>query len=403
MPSFSHVSRIFVELWGRRAGILAPAPRPGVFAFRYDPAFVASGIEIAPLMMPLRREPYAFPDLPVEAFGGLPPVFADSLPDAFGSGLVDFWFSERGLSRREITSLDRLAYMGRRGMGALCYEPERGPRSNPSPLELRELVESARRAANGELAGMAGDEALRLIVRLGSSAGGAQAKAVVGWDRNSGRLVFGDGDVPDGFEHWIFKFTPKEYPWRGEREFEMRCSAVAAGIKMAEAALVEVDGLRHFATRRFDRDGKRRHHLLSFAAMTHVPPSAPQEHRGYERLFVAADELGLPWEDREELFRRMVFNVVMDECDDHPKNFSFVLREGESWRLAPAYDLTGSDFPEEDPWSAHGGLHQLSVCGKFSAITDGDLLRVGDRFGIGTAAGIIARVRAVAKERKKRK
>jgi len=129
MPSFAHAMRIFVTLWGRRVGVIAPAPNPGVFAFRYDPSFVASGIDIAPLTMPLRREPYAFPDLPRDAFGGLPPVFADSLPDAFGTGLVDFWLAERGLARRDITSLDRLAYVGRRGMGALCYEPERGPRA----------------------------------------------------------------------------------------------------------------------------------------------------------------------------------------------------------------------------------------------------------------------------------
>ena len=396
MPSFAHASRIFVSLWGRRVGIIVPAPRAGVFAFRYDPTFLASGIEIAPLAMPLRREPYAFPDLPKDDFGGLPPVFADSLPDAFGAGLVDFWLAERGLERRDITSLDRLAYIGRRGMGALCYEPERGPRALPAALELRALVESARRAANGELASLAGDEALRVIVRLGSSAGGAQAKAVVGWNRADGRFVFGDGDLPEGFGHWIVKFTPKEYPWRGEREFAVHEAAVAAGIRMAEACLVEADGIRHFATRRFDRDGSRRHHMLSFAALAHVPPGAPPEHRAYERIFVAADELGLPWEDREEFFKRMAFNVLAGEFDDHPKNFSFLLREGGVWRLAPAYDLTGSDFPPEGPWSAHGGVHQMSVCGKFSGIGEDDLLRVADRFGIGTAAAVLERVRESA-------
>lgn len=392
MPSFAHAMRIFVTLWGRRVGVIAPAPNPGVFAFRYDPSFVASGIDIAPLTMPLRREPYAFPDLPRDAFGGLPPVFADSLPDAFGTGLVDFWLAERGLARRDITSLDRLAYVGRRGMGALCYEPERGPRARPSALDMRELSDSARRAANGELASLSGEEALRVIVRLGSSAGGAQAKAVVGWNRADGRFVFGDGDLPEGFAHWIVKFTPREFPWRGEREFAMREAAAAAGIDAPEARLVEVDGLHHFATRRFDRDGSRRHHILSFAALAHVPPGAPPEHRSYERLFIVADELGLPWEDREELFRRMAFNVLSGECDDHPKNFSFILREGGAWRLAPAYDLTGSDFPQEDPWSAHGGVHQMSVCGKFAGIVEDDLLRVADRFGIGTAASVLARV-----------
>ena len=214
MVSFVHAVRVFVSIWGRRVGTIVPSPRPGVFAFRFDPAFLSSGIEIAPLTMPLRREPYAFPDLPSDAFGGLPPVFADSLPDAFGMGLVDLWLAERGLSRRDITSLDRLAYVGRRGMGALCYEPDRGPRAQPTSLELRALVEAARHAVDGELAALAADDALRAIIRLGSSAGGAQAKAVVGWNRKTNRFVFGDGDLPDGFEHWIVKFTPRQYPWR---------------------------------------------------------------------------------------------------------------------------------------------------------------------------------------------
>ena len=275
-------------------------------------------------------------------------------------------------------------------MGARSYEPDRGPRGRASALELRALAESARRAADGELASLSGDDAMRAIIRLGSSAGGAQAKAVVGWNPETDRFVFGDGDLPEEFGHWIVKFTPRQYPWRGEREFAMHEAATAAGIDMAEARLVEVDGLRHFLTRRFDRDGNRRHHLLSFAALAHVPPSAPPEHRSYERLFVAADELGLPWEDREELFRRMAFNVLSGECDDHPKNFSFILREGCGWRLAPAYDLTGSDFPSADPWSSHGGLHQMSVCGKFSNIVDDDILRVADRFGIGTAPAVLA-------------
>ncbi|MBR1608014.1 MAG: type II toxin-antitoxin system HipA family toxin [Kiritimatiellae bacterium] len=398
MPSFSRAERVFVSLWGHRVGTIVPAPRQGLYAFRYDPAFVASGIEISPLSMPLRREPYAFPELPQEDFGGLPPVFADSLPDSFGTGLVDLMLSERGLSRREITPLDRLAYIGKRGMGALCYEPDRGPRAVPSALEMRTLAESAKRAASGELAGMSGDDALRAIIRLGSSAGGAQAKAVVGWNRVDGRFVFGDGELPAGFEHWIVKFTPKEFPWRGDAEFETNRAAAAAGVATAESRIVEIDGLRHFMSRRFDREGTRRHHLLSFAALAHLPPGAPPRLRSYEQLFAAADALGLPWEDREEIFRRMAFNVLAGECDDHAKNVSFLLREGGAWRLAPAYDLTGSRFPSSDPWSAHGGVHQLSVGGKFSGIGEDDLLRVADRFGIGTASSVLARVRAAVSQ-----
>ena len=390
MKSFVHVGKINVSLWGRRVGSLVAAPQRGVYAFRFERGFLSSGIEISPLMMPLRRDPYVFPDLPRSAYSGLPPVFADSLPDAFGRGLVDRWLEEHGLARGDITPLDELAYIGSRGMGALTYEPDRGPGGRPSAIDMRTLTESARKAVNGELQGMDEDDALRAIIRLGSSAGGAQAKAVVGWNRAEGRFVFGDGDLPPGYEHWIVKFTPAEYPWRGEREFAHYKRALAAGVRMSESRLCEIDGISHFMTKRFDREDGRRRHVLSLSAMAHLPAETKPEHRRYEQLFVAADSLGLPYEDREEIFRRMAFNVICGEFDDHPKNFSFMLREGEGWRLAPAYDLTGADFPPEDPWSAHVGTHNLSVNGRFSGITEDDLLTVADRFGIGTAKSVLA-------------
>ena len=216
MTVFRHVSRINVSLWGRRVGTLVPAPQRGAFAFRYERSFLSSGIEIAPLMMPLRAEPYVFADLPRAAYDGLPPIFADSLPDAFGTGLVDHWLQVHGLARDEITPLDRLAYLGRRTMGALTYEPDRGPGGRPTAIDMRNLVESARRVLNGELASATGEDALREIIRLGSSAGGAQAKAVIGWNRRTNAFLIGDRDLPEGFEHWIVKFTPPEHPWRGE-------------------------------------------------------------------------------------------------------------------------------------------------------------------------------------------
>ena len=389
MTRFVHVDKINVSIWGRRVGSLVAAPQRGVYAFRFERGFLSSGIEISPIMMPLRREPYVFPELPRSAYSGLPPVFADSLPDAFGRGLVDRWLVEHGIARNEITPLDELAYIGHRGMGALAYEPDRGPSGRPTAIDLRTLAESARRAVNGELDDMDEDEALRTIIRLGSSAGGAQAKAVVGWNRKDGRFQIGDRDLPPGFEHWIVKFTPPEYPWRGEREFAHYEKAVAAGIRMSESRLCEVDGVKHFMTRRFDREDGCRHHILSLSAMVHLPAETPMEYRRYEQLFIAADSLNLPYEDREELFRRMAFNVLCGEFDDHPKNFSFMLKEGDAWRLAPAYDLTGSDFPSADPWHAHVGTHNMSVNGRFAGITERDLLTVADRFGIGTAKGIL--------------
>lgn len=395
MTVFKHVQRINVSLWGRRVGTIVPMPQRDVYAFRYEKSFLASGIEIAPILMPLRKEPYAFPDLPRAAYAGLPPIFADSLPDAFGTGLIDAYLKERGLSRDEISPLDRLAYLGRRTMGALTYEPDRGPRDRPTAIDMRQLVESARRVLNGELHGKAGEEALRDIIRLGSSVGGAQAKAVIGWNRTTDAFLLGDRDLPEGFEHWIIKFTPQDYPWRGEREFAVYEKARAAGITMSESRLIEVDGIRHFMTRRFDRADGERLHLATLSALAHLPAETPAEHRRYEQLFVVADELGLPYEAKEELFRRMAFNVCSGEFDDHPKNFSFCLKKGGTWALAPAYDLTGSSFPSVDPWSAQASSHNLSVNGKQSNIADEDLLTVADRFAIGTAKKVLERVKSV--------
>ena len=397
MAAFKPVRRILVSLWGRPVGTIIPAPERGYYAFKYDRRFLSAGIEIAPLMMPVRAEPYVFLDLPRNAYEGLPPVFADSLPDSFGGALIDRWMVQRGYLRDEITPLDRLAYIGSRAMGALTYEPERGPGGRPTALDMRRLVEEARLLVNGELAKMDEPDALREIVRVGSSAGGAQAKAVIGWNRATGEFMLGDRNLPEGFEHWIIKFTPEAYPWRGEREYAHYLKARAAGIVMSESVLYELDGCRHFMTRRFDRDGTARHHLQTLSAMAHFPMAVPLEHRTYEQLLITADELGLGYGAREEIFRRIVFNVYANECDDHTKNFTFLLREGGSWDLAPAYDLTGSDFPSEDPWSAHGGRHQLSVNGKFTGITDDDLLEVADRFAIGTGPKVLGFVKDAMK------
>ena len=399
MVEFRHVRRIIVSLWEQRVGtIVSTGTRDESYAFQYDRTFLRSGIQISPLMMPLRREPYAFADLPRSEYAGLPPTFSDSLPDAFGRGLIDRWLEEKGYVRSEITALDRLAYIGRRATGALTYEPDHGPGGRPAAFEMRKLVEAARMAANGELADLDGTEALRAILRIGSSVGGAQAKALVGWNRKTDQFLFGDRDLPEGFEHWIIKFTPKEYPWRGPTEYEIYKRARAAGIDVSESVLYELDGLGHFMTKRFDRDGMRHHHVQTLSAMAHFPMSVPTEFRTYEQSLATVDALHLGYDAMEEAFRRIVFNVAIGECDDHTKNFSFMLKEGGEWALAPAYDLTGSKFPSEDPWSAHGGYHQLSVNGKQSKITADDLLVVADRFAIGTAPRVLREVKSALRE-----
>ena len=399
MSELRHVKRIMVSLWGQRVGTIVPTGTRGeTYAFQYDRKFLRSGIEISPLMMPLRKEPYVFADLPRSEYAGLPPAFSDSLPDAFGRGLIDRWLEEKGYVRSEITALDRLAYIGRRATGALTYEPDHGPGGRPAAFEMRKLVEAARKAANGELANLDGAEALRAILRIGSSVGGAQAKALIGWNRETNQFLFGDRDLPDGFEHWIIKFTPKEYPWRGPTEYEIYKRARAAGIDISESVLYELDGLGHFMTRRFDRDGMRHHHVQTLSAMAHFPMSVPAEFRTYEQYLATVDALHLGYEAMEEAFRRIAFNIAIDECDDHTKNFSFLMREDGRWELAPAYDINGGapQAAEEvlDPWCGWHDFHAIKVNGKQSKITDDDLLMVADRFAIGTAPRVLREVKS---------
>lgn len=394
---FRRVSAVDVFLWGRHVGRIAP--ESGSFCqFQYDPEFVRSGLQIAPIAMPLRAEIYRFRDfdLPRGAFMGLPGVFADSLPDSFGNRLVEEWLAARGIPKGAVTPLDRLVYVGSRGMGALTYEPDCGPgRAVPTALDMRELAEDARIALNADISKMEGADPLREIIRVGTSAGGAQAKAVVGWNRTTGAFVSGAGDLPDGFEHWIVKFSPDGDPEAGRGEYETHLKALAAGVAMSECRLLEIGGAAHFMTRRFDRDGPVRHHLQTLCALQHLPHGGPSGLYSYDVLFDTAEALGLGYEDKEQLFRRMAFNVFNRETDDHTKNFSFLMRGNGVWELAPAYDLTGAMFLAADSaFDEWQNPHALSVNGRFSGISDADLLAVGARYGLGTAPRVLAEVKA---------
>lgn len=389
---------ITAYLWGHRVGALFFGA-DGYSRFQYFPDFVRTGIEIAPFEMPLSGRVYSAADfeLPRNAFWGLPGVFADSLPDSFGNKLVAEWMVRNGYSLADISPLDRLAYVGSRGMGALVYEPEFGPEMRiPTAIDMRLLVEEARLALNADLSKLDGPDALREIMKVGTSAGGAQAKAIVAWNREKDEFLAGQENLPAGFEHWIIKFTSSDDPEWGEMEYGVYRKAVAAGIMMSECRLYELDGIRHFMTRRFDRDGANRHLVQTYCALRHLPPGkTPVALCRYEGLFDTIVRLGLDYEAREQMFRRMAFNVLIGECDDHAKNFSFIMKEdGTGWQLAPAYDLTGYRFSVSDQSFAEwSNRHALSVNGKFSAITDEDILAVGEHFGIGNARTLLRKVR----------
>ena len=395
---YNPVKVVEVFLWGRRVGAVSH-DYDQYSVFEYDPEFRKSGIEVAPFMMPLSRAIYHTEEfhLPRQMFSGLPGLLADSLPDAFGNSLIRRYMESEQIDLRQITPLDRLAYVGSRGMGALTFKPAiKDEDVVPSAIDMRNLVDEARLAMNNRLSEMKGADALREIIRVGTSAGGAQAKAVVGWNRETNEFLAGAGDLPEGFEHWLMKFSPVGMEEAGEKEYDIYRKAVAAGIKMSECRLCELDGVRHFMTKRFDRDGNRRHHLQTLCALQHVGHPSPREAKQYELLFRTAVDLNLGYEALEQLFRRMAFNVYIEEVDDHTKNFSFLMKEGGEWELAPAYDLTGYHFSAEDKdFEAWSNPHVLSVNGKTGLITDEDLLTVAERFGIGTAKRALREIKEV--------
>lgn len=397
---YKPVHAIEVRNWNRTVGALAYDERLGYYAFEYTPAFLATGIELAPLTMPLAqaREPFVFTDLPEATYKRLPAMLADALPDDFGNALIDAWMAERGVAKNAITALDRLAYMGRRGMGALEFKPARTPAaSSATALELSHLIESARRAVHGHIGGDPhARAALSRIIQVGTSAGGARAKAAVAWNPKTDELRAGQFDVARGFQHWLLKFDgmgpdrklggTQDY---GRIEYAYHLMARAAGITMTDCRLLEENGRAHFMTRRFDRDGNIRHHLQTLCAMAHLDYRQIATH-DYSQLFLAMTQLRLEYADMEEAFRRMAFNVMAANCDDHPKNFSFILRQGDRWRLAPAYDITHA----HSPGSIWTRQHLMSVHGKFAGITRDDFLAVADRYGIGTAPNVLKQVAA---------
>lgn len=395
---FAHVSAIDVSIWGRHVGVIAPKTTTH-YRFEYDDAFLRSGIEIAPFELPLTSGEFSFLDRPASAFYGLPAVFADSLPDSFGNSVIDAWMETQNVMKSSVTPLDRLAYVGSRAIGALEYAPQRGPRRDIKlAVRLRHIIDESRQVLSSRLEQMPGPLALKEIFRVGSSAGGAQAKAIVGWNPATDQFCIPGESMPEGFEDWIIKITPDERPYTGVAEYRTYELARQCGIDISESRLYELDGVKHFMTRRFDREGGRRHHIQTFRAMRALPPDVSLEMNSYGQLFETIVALKMGYDSLEEMFRRMAFNVYADETDDHSKNFSFILRQGEPWRLAPAYDLTGGVPPEApagDMRREWTNCHQMSINGKQSNITDDDLLSIAARYSIGTAPKVLAEIKGV--------
>lgn len=403
-----------VRLWGTTVGAAALAEGEDVASFEYDPGFARAGIELSPLVMPVRAgRVYRFPALPARSFRGLPGLIADSLPDRFGHSLIDAWLAERGRPPGSLTALERLCYVGTRGMGALEYAPALGPRATRAErLHIDALVELAsevlgdRAALSASFAGTRRSRAMAEILRVGTSAGGARAKAVVVWNPDTGEVRSGQSDAPPGFAHWLLKFDGV----RGNRdkealadpqgfcavEYAYSLMARAAGITMPPTRLLTEGGRRHFMARRFDRtDAGAKLHMQTLGALCHLDYNDPLAH-AYEEAFAAIRALGLPGTDSEEQYRRMVFNVVARNQDDHVKNIAFVMDRAGTWSLSPAYDITYAYNPD-GLWTAR---HQMSLNGRRDGFTMDDLRAAGRAASLvrGRADAIHAQVRdAVAR------
>ena len=396
------VDLIQVALWGEDVGAVAWDPGRGAFAFEYDPRWESRGVELSPIEMPAggAHQVFVFPALARETFHGLPGLLADALPDRFGNALIDAWMAGRGIRPESVSALDRLAYMGRRGMGALEFRPARGAHAESAEaIVMARLVETARHALAGSLAtARDAQAALRDIIRVGTSAGGARPKAVIAYNPRTREIRSGQFEVPEGFEHWLLKFDglgngPDLGPGRAYGRIEYACHRMAlrAGIVMSPCALLEENGRAHFMTRRFDRTGNVRHHLHSLCGIAHLDFNQRETH-GYAQLFQVIHRLGLGDDALMEAFRRMAFNVVLQNCDDHTKNHAFLLRRGGRWELAPAYDIAHA----HNPASVWLRSHLLGVNGKFDGITRADLLAVGERFRVPGGARLLDEVLAAA-------
>jgi serine/threonine-protein kinase HipA len=401
-----------LRLWGTEIGAVSLAADESVASFEYDRDFTAAGIELAPLRMPaIPGRIYRFPELAKTSFGGLPGLLANSLPDRFGNALIDTWLAGRGRAPGSFDVVERLSYIGLRGMGALEFVPAQGPDPTvDDELDLAALAELAgevlaqRVDLSESPAAPAKRQALQEILRVGTSAGGARPKALIAWNPETEEVRSGQSDASAGFEHWILKFDGVGDASRdlgrsrgyGAIEWAYSEMARAAGIEMTECRLLEEGDRRHFMTRRFDRakDGDKLH-MQSLAALDHLDFELGEAH-SYEQAFAAIRRLGLSAETAEAQFRRMVFNVVARNQDDHVKNISFLMDRRGEWSLSPAFDVVYAYNPD-GRWTR---VHQMSINGKRDDFTVADLDQVASVAGLkrGAARTILDEV-TVAVER----
>jgi len=376
-----------IELYNTTVGAVTWDPDRELGTFEYSPDFLDSKIEISPLLMPLGKGRFSFPNLPRETFKGLPGLLADSLPDKFGNLLIDQWLASKQRMPASFNPVERLCYLGTRAMGALEFFPTLLADAPPETLHLEALVELANAALasreNLQTNLLAAPEALATILRIGTSAGGARAKAVIAWNPITGEIRSGQVPFAPQFESWLLKFDgisanrDKEFQdplGYGRIEFAYHLMARAAGITMSDCRLLEENGRAHFMTRRFDRSAQgEKFHMQSLCAMGHFDFNQAGAY-SYEQAFQLARRLDLPQPDLSELYRRALFNILARNQDDHTKNITFLMDRRGNWRLAPAYDLIYA----YNPTGAWTHRHQMTLAGKRENFTSQDLVTAAD-------------------------
>ena len=402
------IQTAFVRIWGEMIGAIAWDQNQQLGLFEYDKKFMTKGWNLSPIKMSINSSQtiFSFPELRPQrnsefnTFKGLPGLLADVLPDKYGNQLIQIWLAQQGRPGNSMNPVEMLCFIGTRGMGAIEFEPRQLKTSKKTfRVEIQSLVDMAQKMISKREDFRTNiqkneEAAIKEIITIGTSAGGARPKAVIAYNEKTGEVRSGQTNAPKGFEHWLIKLDGVsdvqvgETKGYGRIEMAYYQMSKACGIEMMESKLFEENGRAHFMTKRFDREGSSiKHHIQTWCAMSHFDFNEVTSY-SYEQLFQTMRELKLTYPEATQLFRRMVFNVIARNCDDHTKNFSFLLKKGKNWELAPAYDICHAYRPDS-PWVSQ---HALSINGKRKGILKQDLLTVAKSMNIKKAEDIITEI-----------
>lgn len=403
------ITECLVRLWDKDVGIISWDERQRIARFQYTKDFLNSGLEISPLKMPLDEKIYVFPELREKevssTFLGLPGIFADSLPEKYGNSLMKNWLRRQGKRFEDLNPVEKLCYVGKRGMGALEYEPSIDfLKKREERINIDDLVKVAKdiilNEENKKNPVIENQNLVEQLIKISTSAGGAKAKALIAMKFKDGKpsaIYSGQADPREDLSYWIIKFSDvkndehKSDLNTGRLEYAYYLMAKASGIEMTHSHILkDSNGTGHFVTQRFDRIKGRKIHMTSLCGLAHLDRNPPGE-VGYEELFDTARSLKLDNTRLEQLYRRMVFNILARNQDDHTKNHSFLMFEDGSWDITPAYDLCFS-YNKDSKWIA---LQQMSCNGKRDDFTYNDLIKAAKQADISNPKRIIAEVRTV--------